>query len=211
MVVGYGMDDRICAYTGMMALLDAAAKSKKTMVVYFADKEEVGSNGNTGAHSIFIQDFIANLLKANGEDNGSDNLRKTIINSQILSGDVTAAMDPNYPGVHEKQNAALFGYGVGISKFTGSGGKGGCNDANAEFVAKVIRTFNKDQVSWQMVELGKVDEGGGGTIAGILANMGAEVLDCGTALMGMHSLYEMCSKADLYETYRAYKAFLQEA
>lgn len=211
MVVGYGMDDRICAYTALIALLDAAPQPKKTMVVYFADKEEVGSNGNTGAHSIFIQDFLANLLKANGEDNGSDSLRKTIMNGQILSGDVTAAMDPNYPGVHEKQNAAMFGYGVGVSKFTGSGGKSGCNDANSEFTAHVLKTFSNAGVYWQMAELGKVDEGGGGTIAGILANMGAEVIDCGTALMGMHSLYEMCSKADLYETYRGYQAFLTQA
>ncbi|NLO11477.1 MAG: aminopeptidase, partial [Candidatus Cloacimonetes bacterium] len=117
-------------------------------------------------------------------------------------------MDPNYPGVHERQNATLFNHGVGISKFTGAGGKSGCNDANAEFVAKVIRIFNDAGVYWQMGALGKVDEGGGGTIAYILANLGAEVIDCGTGLMGMHSLYEMCSKADLYSTYRGYKAFL---
>lgn len=209
MVVGYGQDDRICAYSGLQAMLDAMnEKPARTMVVYFSDKEETGSNGNTGAHSVFIQDFMSNLLKANGEDGGSDNLRKTFMNSHILSGDVTAAIDPNYPGVHEKQNAVLFNYGVGISKFTGSGGKSGCNDANSEFTAQVIRTFNKAGVFWQMGELGKVDEGGGGTIAGILAQLGAEVIDCGTGLMGMHSLYELCSKADLYETYRAYKAFL---
>jgi aspartyl aminopeptidase len=209
MVVGYGQDDRICAYAGFQALLESMDKQPtKTIVVYFSDKEEIGSTGNTGAHSVFIQDFIANLLKTNGEDCGSDNLRKTFMNSRILSGDVTAAIDPNYPGVHEKQNAAIMNYGVGISKFTGSGGKSGCNDANAEFAAEVIRTFNKAGVFWQMCELGKVDEGGGGTIAGILAHLGAEVIDCGTALMGMHSLYELCSKADLYETFRGYKAFL---
>jgi len=209
MVVGYGQDDRICAYSGLQALLDAMDnKTGKTMVVYFSDKEEIGSTGNTSARSAFIQDFMSNLLKSNGEDSGSDNLRKTFMNSSIISGDVTAAMDPNYPGVHEKQNAVLFNYGVGISKFTGSGGKSGCNDANAEFTAKVIRTLNKAGVFWQMGELGKVDEGGGGTIAGILAQLGAEVIDCGTGLMGMHSLYELCSKADLYETFRAYRALL---
>lgn len=209
MVAGYGQDDRICAYSGLQALLNAMdGNTKKTMVVYFSDKEEVGSTGNTGAHSIFIQDFMADLLRHNGEDCGSSNLRKTFMNSNIISGDVTAAMDPNYPGVHEKQNAVLMNYGVGISKFTGSGGKSGCNDANAEFTAKVIRTLNKSGVFWQMGELGKVDEGGGGTIAGILAQLGAEVIDCGTGLMGMHSLYEISSKADLYETYRAYKALL---
>jgi aspartyl aminopeptidase len=209
MVAGYGQDDRICAYAGLLALLDAMrGKLKRTVVVYFSDKEEIGSTGNTGAHSVFIQDFIANLLAANGEDSGSDNLRKTFMRSHIISGDVTAAMDPNYPGVHEKQNAAIMNYGVGISKFTGSGGKSGCNDANAEFTAKVLRTLDKAGIYWQMCELGKVDEGGGGTIAGILAQLGAEVIDCGTALMGMHSLYEMCSKADLYETFRAYRAML---
>jgi len=209
MVVGYGQDDRICAYTGLMALLDNQnAKPKRTMVVYFSDKEEVGSQGSTGAHSIFITDFIGKLLEHNGESNSSATLRQTFMNSQILSADVTAAIDPNYPGVHEKQNAVVFGQGIGVSKFTGSGGKYGCNDANAEFIAKVMGIFNAEKVFWQHGELGKVDEGGGGTIAYILANHGAEVLDCGVALMGMHSLYELCSKADLYSTYRAYKAFM---
>ncbi len=210
MVVGYGQDDRICAYTGFQALLDAAQKPPaRTMVAYFSDKEETGSNGNTGARSVFIQDFIADLLKAGGEDNSSDTLRKAFMRSQIISGDVTAAMDPNYPSVHEKQNAIIMNHGVGLSKFTGSGGKYGCNDASAEFTAKVIRALNKEGVFWQMGELGKVDEGGGGTIAGILAELGAEVIDCGTGLMGMHSLYELCSKADLYETFRAYRALLR--
>ncbi|MFO8144294.1 MAG: aminopeptidase [Candidatus Syntrophosphaera sp.] len=209
MVVGYGQDDRICAYAALRALLDNLdAKPERTMVIYFSDKEEVGSQGNTGAHSVFIQDFIASLLRHKGESDSSSNLRKTFMNSQILSGDVTAAVDPNYPNVHEHQNAVLFNHGVGISKFTGSGGKYGCNDANAEFTAKVIRIFDAAKVYWQMGELGKVDEGGGGTIAYILANLGAEVIDCGTGLMGMHSLYELSSKADLYSTYAGYKAFL---
>ncbi|GAB1367377.1 aminopeptidase [Candidatus Cloacimonadaceae bacterium] len=209
MVVGYGQDDRICAYTALTALLDnLETNPKRTMVIYFSDKEEVGSQGNTGAHSMFIRDFIGTLLAHNGEDSSSANLRKTFMNSQILSADVTAAIDPNYPGVHEKQNAVIFNHGIGISKFTGSGGKYGCNDANAEFIAKVLRIFNTSGVFWQSGELGKVDEGGGGTIAYILANLGAEVLDCGVGLMGMHSLYELCSKADLYSTYLGYKAFL---
>jgi aspartyl aminopeptidase len=209
MVVGYGQDDRICAYSALQALLaNLDAKPKRTMVVYFSDKEEVGSIGNTGAHSVFIQDFIASLLRQKGESDSSSNLRRTFMNSLILSGDVTAAVDPNYPNVHERQNAVLFNHGIGISKFTGSGGKGGCNDANAEFTAKVVHIFESAGVFWQMGELGKVDEGGGGTIAYILANLGAEVIDCGTGLMGMHSLYELCSKADLYSTYAGYKAFL---
>ncbi|MDZ4181656.1 MAG: aminopeptidase, partial [Candidatus Cloacimonadaceae bacterium] len=209
MVAGYGQDDRICAYAAMTALLgNLDAKPEYTMIVYFSDKEEVGSQGNTGAHSIFIQDFVASLMSQNGESDSSSNLRKAFINSEILSGDVTAAIDPNYPNVHERQNAVLFNYGIGISKFTGSGGKYSCNDANAEFTAKVIRIFNEAGVYWQMGALGKVDEGGGGTIAYILANLGAEVIDCGTGLMGMHSLYELCSKADLYSTFKAYKSFI---
>jgi len=209
MVVGYGQDDRICAYAGLQAMLaNLDAKPKRTMVVYFSDKEEVGSQGNTGAQSVFIQDFVASLLRHNGENDSSSNLRQTFMNSMILSGDVTAAVDPNYPNVHERQNAVLFNHGVGISKFTGSNGKYSCNDANAEFTAKVIRIFDTAGVFWQMGELGKVDEGGGGTIAYILANLGAEVIDCGTGLMGMHSLYELCSKADLYSTFAGYKAFL---
>ena len=209
MVVGYGQDDRICAYTGIKALIEnLGAKPKRTMIVYFSDKEEVGSQGNTGAHSIFIKDFIGSIMAHNGESNSSANLRKAFMNAQILSADVTAAIDPNYPGVHEKQNAVMFNHGIGVSKFTGSGGKYGCNDANAEFIAKVLKVFNSAGVFWQSGELGKVDEGGGGTIAYILANLGAEVLDCGVGLMGMHSLYELCSKADLYSTYLAYKAFL---
>lgn len=210
MIVGYGQDDRISAYNALMALLNnIAEKPKRTMIVYLSDREEVGSQGNTGANSIFISDFVADLLAYKGEDNGSYSLRKTFINSQILSGDVTVAIDPNYPNVHEKQNAVLFNCGIGVSKFTGSSGKYGCNDANAEFLAKVIRIFNSAGVFWQSGELGKVDEGGGGTIAYILANLGAEVLDCGVGLIGMHSLYELSSKADLYSTYLAYKAFLQ--
>ena len=157
---------------------------------------------------MFLQDFIASLLRHKGESDSSSNLRRTIMNSMVLSADVSAAVNPNYPGVHELQNAVMFNHGIALSKFTGSGGKSGCNDANAEFVAKVIRIFNQAGVYWQMGELGKVDEGGGGTIAYILANQGAEVIDCGVGLMGMHSLYELCSKADLYNTFKGYKAFL---
>ncbi|MDI3504345.1 MAG: hypothetical protein PWP64_1281 [Candidatus Cloacimonadota bacterium] len=209
MVVGYGQDDRICAYTALTALLDNRdLKPKRTMIVYFSDKEEVGSQGATGAQSIFIQDFVSDLMAYKGEDNSSANLRKSFINAKILSGDVAAAIDPNYPGVHEKENAVLFNYGVGISKFTGSGGKYGCNDADAEFTAYVQKLFTQAGVFWQIGELGKVDEGGGGTIAYLLANLGAQVIDCGVGVMGMHSLYELCSKADLYSTYKGYKAFL---
>lgn len=178
------------------------------MIVYLSDKEEVGSMGATGAQSIFVQDFVADLMAYKGEDNSSANLRKAFINSHILSADVCAAMNPNYPNVHERENAVLLNYGIGVSKFTGSRGKSGCNDADAEFSAQVLKIFTESGVFWQTGELGKVDEGGGGTIAYILANLGAQVIDCGVGLMGMHSLYELSSKADIYSTYKGYKAFL---
>ncbi|MDP8231128.1 MAG: aminopeptidase [Candidatus Zophobacter franzmannii] len=210
-VMGYGQDDRICAYTSLMALLDGKGTPEKTAIIYFADKEEIGSVGNTGASSIFLKDFIGDLLIQNGEECTDYILRKTLIKTNMLSADVSAGINPNYPSVHEKQNAPMIGYGVSVSKFTGSGGKGGSNDANAEYTAKVLGIFSDDKIHWQMGELGNVDVGGGGTNAYILARDGAEVIDCGTPLLGMHSLYEMCSKADLYSTYRAYKAFIEKA
>lgn len=212
MIMGYGQDDRICAYTGLKALTDLSEKDlERTAIVYFSDKEEIGSDSNTGAKSIFITDFVGDVLKQNGEDCGSYNLRKTLIKSKVLSADVNAPMNPNYPSVHEKLNAPVLGHGVTLLKYTGAGGKGGSNDANAEFNAEVIRIFNEAKVFWQTGTLGKVDEGGGGTIAKILAEFGAEVIDCGPSVLGMHSLYEVTSKADLYSTYKGYKAFLLKA
>lgn len=212
MVMGYGQDDRICAYAGLKALIELASKDlERTAIVYFSDKEEVGSDSNTGAKSIFITDFIGDVLKQNGEDCGSYNLRKTLMKSKVLSADVNAPINPNYPSVHEKLNAPVLGHGVTLLKYTGSGGKGGSNDANAEFNAEVIRIFNDAKVIWQTGTLGKVDEGGGGTIAKILAEFGAEVIDCGPSVLGMHSLYEVISKADLYSTYKGYKAFMLKA
>jgi len=208
MVLGYGQDDRICAFTSARAITDIAdADFQKTAIVFLADKEEIGSEGNSGAKSAFIIDFIADLLAACGEKNDSVTLRKTLLNSQILSADVNAAINPNYPSVHEKQNAVHLGFGVGIAKFTGSGGKGGSNDANAEFNAHVFKIFNEGDVCWQSGALGKVDEGGGGTIAKFMAEYGAEVIDCGPGVLGMHSLYELTSKADIYSSYKAYKTF----
>ncbi len=212
MIMGYGQDDRVCAYTSLKALLDLLSskeKTEKTQMILFIDKEEIGSEGNTSANSIFMLDFVGDLLKQNGEAFDSYTLRKCLMKSQILSSDVAAALDPNYPNVHEKQNAALIGYGVAITKYTGSGGKVGANDANAEFTAKVMHIFEEANISWQIGELGKVDEGGGGTIAKYLAEYGAEVIDVGTGILGMHSLYELTSKADIYSTYKAYLAFLR--
>ena len=211
LVLGYGQDDRICAYTSACALFDTKEKLEKTAIVYLADKEEIGSDGNTGAKSIFIIDFIADLLKHNGEAYDSSTLRKTLINSQVLSADVNAGINPNFPSVHEKENAVHIGFGVSVTKFTGSGGKGGSNDANAEFNSKIIDIYNKKGVRWQTGALGKVDEGGGGTIAKFMAEHGAEVIDCGPGVLGMHSLYELTSKADIYSSYKAYKAFFENA
>jgi len=211
LVLSYGQDDRICAYTSASAIFDAKDKLEKTAIVYLADKEEIGSDGNTGAKSIFIIDFIADLLKHNGEAYDSLTLRKTLINSQVLSADVNAGINPNFPSVHEKENAVHIGFGVSVTKFTGSGGKGGSNDANAEFNSKIIDIYNKENVCWQTGALGKVDEGGGGTIAKFMAEYGAEVIDCGPGVLGMHSLYELTSKADVYSSYKAYKAFFENA
>ncbi len=208
MVLAYGQDDRVCAFTSAKAITDIASSDfERTAIVFLADKEEIGSDGNSGAKSAFIIDFIADLLAACGEKNDSVTLRKTLLNSRILSADVNAAINPNYPTVHEKQNAVILGCGVGIAKFTGSGGKSGSNDANAEFNAHIFHILNDGDVCWQSGELGKVDEGGGGTIAKLMAEYGAEVIDCGPGVLGMHSLYELTSKADIYSAYKAYKVF----
>jgi len=210
MVLGYGQDDRVCAYTSTEAIFNCK-NNDKTSIVYLADKEEIGSDSNTGAKSVFIVDFIADLLKYNGESNDSNTLRKTLIKSHIISADVNAGINPNFPSVHEAENAVHIGFGVSVTKFTGSGGKSGSNDANAEFNAKIINIFNSEKVNWQTGSLGRVDVGGGGTIAKFMAEYGAEVIDCGPGVLGMHSLYELTSKADIYSAYKAYKVFFEKA
>ncbi len=212
MLAGYGHDDRVCAYTSLQAILQAdPAGIGRTALIFFSDKEEVGSEGNTGARSSQFIDFIAELLKLNGEKYDSYTVRKTLMNSQILSADVNAAINPNFPSVHEKENAVHMGYGVSVTKFTGVRGKSGSNDAHPEFTSKLIHLFNQEKVNWQMGSLGQVDVGGGGTIAKFLAAYGADVIDCGTGVIGMHAPYELISKADLYSTYRAYQVFLAKA
>ncbi|MCB5231144.1 MAG: aminopeptidase [Candidatus Cloacimonas sp.] len=211
LVAGYGHDDRVCSYTSLAAILELKPENiDKTAVIFFTDKEEVGSEGNTGARSAQFLDFIADLLKANGEPYDSYTLRKAMMNSQIISADVNAAINPNFPSVHEKDNAVIMGHGVSLTKYTGARGKSGSNDANAEFVAKMIRLFNEEKVNWQMGSLGAVDVGGGGTIAKFLAVYGAEVIDCGTGVVGMHAPWELISKADLYSTFKAYTSFLKK-
>jgi len=207
MIFSYGHDDRICAYSSLRALLDVENPSRTTCCI-LTDKEEVGSNGNTGMHSMFFEDVIEELLsKQNKESHLA--LRRAINNSRMLSSDVSAAFDPNYPSVNEMKNTAFFSKGIVFNKYTGSRGKSGCNDANAEFIAKVKNVLDKEGVIYQTSELGRVDQGGGGTIAYILANLNMDVLDAGIALQNMHACYEVASKADLYEAYVAYVAFLK--
>ena len=206
MVAGYGHDDRICAYTSLLALLETESV-KKTSVVLLVDKEEVGSIGATGMQSRFFENAVAELMDRVGEYSELK-LRRALANSKMLSSDVTAAFDPNYAGAYEKKNSAFFGKGLAFAKYTGARGKSGCNDANAEFVAWLRNVMDESDVSYQMAELGKVDQGGGGTIAYILAEYGMEVSDCGVALQNMHAPWEVASKVDIYETMRGYKAFL---
>ncbi len=211
MIGSYGQDDRICAYTSLKALLDIKTADikpgAKTAIAMFFDKEEIGSEGSSGAKSNFLEDFISDLLFLEGRDSDSRTLRKALINSSCLSADVNAAMDPDYKDVHEKMNAAKLGFGLCMTKFTGVAGKSGSSDASAEFVGRIRQIFNKNKVVWQTGELGKIDEGGGGTIAKFIARYGMDVLDCGPALLSMHSPFEVSSKADVYMTYLGYKAF----
>ncbi len=207
MVLGYGQDDRVCAYTSLMAILEQK-NPKDTLVCLLVDKEEIGSVGATGMKSMFFENMTAELMDRMG-CYSELSLRRTLANSKMLSSDVNAAFDPNYPEVFEKKNASYLGKGLVLSKFTGSRGKSGSNDANAEYIGRLRKALEKDQVAYQMAELGKVDIGGGGTIAYILATYGMEVIDCGVAVLSMHAPYEITSKIDVYETYRGYKAFLK--
>ncbi|ADL51418.1 aminopeptidase [Clostridium cellulovorans] len=209
LVMAYGHDDRICSYTSFMAMLEVK-NPKKTIATLLVDKEEIGSVGATGAHSKFFENSLAEVMDVAGQYSEMK-LRRTLANSKMLSSDVTAAFDPNFPAVMEKRNCAYFGKGVVFAKYTGSRGKSGCNDANAEFMAEIRRIMEMHNVSWQTAELGKVDQGGGGTIAYITAEYGMEVIDCGVALQNMHAPFEVASKADIYETARCYEAFLIEA
>lgn len=208
MVMGYGQDDRICAYTSLMALLEVESV-EKTSVILLVDKEEVGSIGATGMHSRFFENSLAEVMDRMGQYSELK-LKRALQNSLMLSADVTAAFDPNYPGVCEKKNTAYFGRGLVFSKYTGARGKSGCNDANPEFIAWLRKIMDKNNVSYQTAELGKVDQGGGGTIAYILAQYNMEVIDCGVALQNMHAPWEVASKVDIYETKNGYKTFLIE-
>lgn len=207
MVIGYGQDDRICSYASLQAQFQLD-KPKKTCVSLLVDKEEVGSIGATGMESRFFENIVAEILNCLGQYSELK-LRRTLKNSKMLSADVSAGFDPNYPSVMEPKNAAYLGYGLVFNKYTGSRGKGGCNDANPEFIAELRNIMEKHDIAYQTSELGKVDQGGGGTIAYILAQYDMEVIDCGMALHNMHAPWEVSSKVDLYEGIRGYLAFLK--
>lgn len=205
LVAAYGQDDKVCSYTALTALMEVN-EPQKTAVCILSDKEEIGSMGNTGMESHVFDYFISELLNKKGE-NRVNLLDKVFCYSKMLSSDVDAAFDPLYSNVSDKNNSGYLSKGLTLNKYTGSRGKSGASDANAEYVAWVRDLFEKNEIKYQMSELGKVDVGGGGTIAYILANKGVDVIDCGVGVLSMHAPYEVTSKYDIYTAYRAYKAF----
>lgn len=207
LIAGHGHDDRICAYTALRAILEVE-KPERTAVVLFADKEEIGSVGNTGMGAVYFENMVAEVLALDPHSRSVD-VRRAMARSSVLSADVSGGFEPNFSSVFEKRNSGYIGNGVCINKYTGSGGKFGSNDANVEFLQEVRTLFADNNVVWQTAELGKIDAGGGGTIAFLLAKYGAEVVDCGPAVLSMHAPYELASKADLYMAYRAYAGFLK--
>lgn len=209
MIMGYGHDDRVCAYPSFCAILEMD-RPEYTSVCLLVDKEEIGSVGASGMQSRFFENCVAELMNLTG-DYSELRVRRALKNSRVLSSDVSAAFDPNYPSVSEKRNAAYFGKGMVFNKYTGSRGKSGSNDANAEYIAKLRRIMEDNDVSFQTSELGRVDQGGGGTIAYILANYNMNVIDSGVAVLNMHAPWEIISKVDLYEAFCGYAAFLKEA
>lgn len=206
MILAYGQDDRICAYTSLVAILEMD-KVERTSCCLLVDKEEIGSVGATGMTSRFFENTVAELLNCMGQYSELT-LRRCLSRSRMLSSDVSAGYDPLYGYAFERKNAAYLGRGMSFNKFTGRGGKGGSNDANAEYIARLRRVFEAADISFQTAELGKVDVGGGGTIAYILAEYGMEVIDSGLPVLNMHAQYELSSKADIYEAVQGYKAFL---
>ncbi len=205
-ILGYGQDDRICAYTSLKALLDSD-ETDNTIVGMFVDKEEVGSQGASGMQSLFFEDMVAEIANLLGESSPLA-VRRALRNSYMLSSDVTAGYDPNYESAFDKNNDAYLGKGISFNKYTGSRGKSGANDASPEYIAKLRNLLDKGDINYQLTEMGKIDQGGGGTIAYITANYGMNVIDCGCPLLNMHAPWEVSSKADVYEAYRCYKAFL---
>ena len=209
MILGYGQDDRVCAFTSVKAMLDVK-KTDRTVCCLLVDKEEIGSVGATGMQSRFFENAVAELMNLTGEYSEL-NVRRALANSCMLSSDVSAAFDPSYRSCFEMKNTAFMGYGMVFNKYTGARGKSGSNDANAEYMAQLRRIFDEKGIIYQTAELGKVDVGGGGTIAYICALYGMNVIDSGVAVLNMHAPWEATSKADVYETYRGYKAFAEGA
>lgn len=207
MILSYGQDDRVCAFTSLFAMLDIE-RAEKTGCCLLVDKEEIGSVGATGMHSKFFENTVAEII-ALTEGESDLKVRRALANSRMLSSDVSAAFDPMYAEAFEKRSSAFFANGITFNKFTGSRGKSGSNDANAEYIASLRNALDEDGVSYQFAELGRVDLGGGGTIAYIMANYGMEVIDSGVAVLNMHAPYEVTSKADIYEAVKGYRAFLR--
>lgn len=205
MIIGYGHDDRVCAYTGLQAIFETE-KPEFSVMKLLVDKEEIGSVGATGMHSKYFENAVAEIMNLAGQYNELS-LRRALNKSNMLSSDVTAAVDPNYVAPFNVETDAHFAKGINFNKFTGARGKSGANDANPEFIAQLRDCFDKEDVSCQFTEMGKVDQGGGGTIAYIMAKHGMNVIDAGVPVLNMHAPWEIVSKVDVYETYRAYKAF----
>ncbi len=210
MIIGYGHDDRVCAFAQIKAMLDVKNIPEATCCCILADKEEIGSVGATGMHAKYFENTVAEIMNLTGEYSELK-LRRALTNAHMLSCDVSAGFDPNFAGVFEKKNSAYLGKGVCFNKYTGARGKSGSNDANAEYMAKLRKWMDDAKVRYQTAELGKVDAGGGGTIAYICAEYGMEVIDSGVAVLSMHAPWEIISKADLYEAFKAYRAFLLKA
>ena len=206
MIGGYGQDDRICAYTSLRAIYEVK-NPEKTAMVYLTDKEEVGSEGSTSLKATLPELIIGKMLSMTEKNYNDQILRETLWNSKALSSDVTAAMNPVFKAVHDGENVARLSYGLAFAKYTGSRGKVSANDADAEYLQEIRQLFEKNKIKYQAGGFGKVDEGGGGTVAKYLAHYGIKTVDAGPAVLSMHSLFEISSKADLYETYRAYRVF----
>ncbi|MDR2499615.1 MAG: aminopeptidase [Treponema sp.] len=212
MIGAYGHDDRSCVFAALSAILRLAQEAvpAKTLLGLFIDKEEIGSVGNTGAQSRMLENSVAYLLAKSNDSYSETLLRQCLARSAMLSADVNPAFDPNFDSLYDRKTASYFGKGLVLTKYTGSGGKSGGSDANAEYCAKIRDILNRNAVPWQYGDMGKVDKGGGGTIAKYAANLGMEVLDCGVPVLSMHSPFEVLSKIDLYTAYRGYLAFFRE-
>ncbi len=209
LVGSYGHDDRVCAYTSLRAIFDSS-EVEKTAVCFLADKEEIGSMGNTGMKSSFFENIVAEMISLQESSYNDLMLRRALSLSVCLSADVCAAFDPTFASVYEKRNTSYIGSGISLMKYTGSRGKSGSSDASAELIYKIRNIFDENDVVWQICELGKVDEGGGGTVAQYIANLNVDVVDCGVPIISMHAPFELASKADIYMTYKGYKAFFEK-